>query len=70
MTTPATLTDIIDIAREQVLERGEPLREEQILEVLHTGDDRLQDLLALAHEVRMKYQGPSVEDTWLRGGAS
>ena len=61
MTTPATLTDIIDIAREQVLERGEPLREEQILEVLHTGDDRLQDLLALAHEVRMKYQGPSVE---------
>ena len=53
MTTPATLTDIIDIAREQVLERGEPLREEQILEVLHTGDDRLQDLLALAHEVRI-----------------
>jgi biotin synthase len=61
MTTPATLTDIIDIAREQVLEQGKPLREEQILEVLRTGDDRLQDLLALAHEVRMKYQGPSVE---------
>ena len=29
--------------------------------MLRTGDDRLQDLLALAHEVRMKYQGPSVE---------
>ena len=61
MTAQVTGTDILDVAREQVLERGVPLTEEQVLEVLRTGDDRLQDLLALAHEVRMKYQGPSVE---------
>ena len=61
MTAQATGTDILDLAREQVLERGVPLRQEQVLEVLRTGDDRLEDLLALAHEVRMRYQGPSVE---------
>ncbi len=61
MTAQATGTDILDVAREQVLERGVPLTHEQVLEVLRTGDDRLQDLLALAHEVRMRYQGPDVE---------
>ena len=61
MTAQATGTDILDVAREQVLERGVPLTQEQVLEVLRTGDDRLQDLLGLAHEVRMRYQGPSVE---------
>ena len=30
-------------------------------QVLQTDDDRLPDLLALAHEVRMKYNGPDVE---------
>jgi biotin synthase len=61
MTAQVTRTDILDVAREQVLDRGVPLTRAQVLEVLVTGDDRLQDLLALAHEVRMKYQGPSVE---------
>ena len=61
MTAQVTGTDILDVAREQVLERGVPLTRVQIVEVMRTGDDRLQDLLALAHEVRMKYQGPSVE---------
>ena len=60
-TTAETTTDILDVARAQVLERGEALTQAQIVEVLRTGDDRLADLLALAHEVRMKYQGPSVE---------
>jgi biotin synthase len=54
-------TDILAIAREQVLERGVPLDEAQILRVLRTGDDVLPDLLALAHEVRMKWCGPEVE---------
>ena len=61
MTAQVTGTDILDVAREQVLERGVPLTHPQVVEVMLTGDDRLQDLLALAHEVRMKYQGPSVE---------
>ena len=61
MTAQATDTDILDVAREQVLERGVPLTQEQLVEVLRTGDDRLEDLLALAHAVRMRYQGPDVE---------
>jgi biotin synthase len=54
-------TDILAIAREQVLERGVPLDEAQILQVLRTTDDVLPDLLALAHEVRMTWCGPEVE---------
>lgn len=61
MTATTTGTDILDVAREQVLERGVPLRQDQIVEVLRIGDARLPDLLALAHEVRMTYQGPAVE---------
>ncbi|MCW2856397.1 MAG: biotin synthase BioB, partial [Marmoricola sp.] len=45
--------EILSIAREQVLERGVPLDEAQILRVMQTSDAALSDLLALAHEVRM-----------------
>jgi biotin synthase len=58
---PRAGADILSIAREQVLERGVPLDEAQILQVMQTGDDVLEDLLALAHEVRMKWCGPEVE---------
>ena len=54
-------TDVLGLAREQVLERGEGLTQEQILEVLQLPDDRLEELLALAHDVRMKWCGPEVE---------
>jgi biotin synthase len=53
--------DILTTAREQVLGRGEPLTHEQILQVLQTPDDQLEELLALAHEVRMRFNGPEVE---------
>ncbi|HEX2705933.1 MAG TPA: biotin synthase BioB [Candidatus Lustribacter sp.] len=52
---------ILGVARGQVLERGERLQYDQILEVLRTGDDQLEELLALAHAVRMAYNGPDVE---------
>src|SRR3954468_16327723 len=52
---------ILDIAREQVLERGVGLDEPQTLEVLRLPDERLDDALALAHAVRMRWCGPSVE---------
>lgn len=55
------MTDILAVAREQVLERGEGLDQEQTLQVLQLSDDRLDDLLALAHEVRMAWCGPDVE---------
>jgi biotin synthase len=53
--------DVLGLAREQVLERGEALTQDQILEVLQLPDDRLEELLALAHEVRMRWCGPEVE---------
>ena len=53
--------DIVAVAREQVLGRGEPLTEAQLVEVLQTPDGRLGELLALAHEVRMTWCGPEVE---------
>jgi len=60
--TPDTdSTDILAVARHQVLERGEGLSQQQVLEVLQLPDERLEELLALAHEVRMAWCGPEVE---------
>ncbi len=55
------VTDVLELAREQVLERGQGLTQEQVLQVLRLPDDRLDELLALAHEVRMRWCGPEVE---------
>jgi biotin synthase len=55
--TAALLAEV----RDQVLERGEGLDEAQLLEVLDLPDSALPDLLALAHEVRMRWCGPEVE---------
>ena len=60
--TPGTdSTDILTVARQQVLELGEGLAQEQVQQVLQLPDDRLEELLALAHEVRMAWCGPEVE---------
>jgi biotin synthase len=56
-----TSFEILDIARDQVLERGEGLSEEQVLDVLRLPDEALDPLLQLAHEVRMRWCGPEVE---------
>ncbi|MGL4172904.1 MAG: biotin synthase BioB [Actinomycetota bacterium] len=53
--------DVLAIAREQVLERGEGLREKQVLDVLRLPDDQVAAALELAHEVRMRWCGPEVE---------
>jgi biotin synthase len=53
--------DILDAAREQVLERGAGLSREQVLAVLQLPDERVPDALQLAHEVRMRWCGPEVE---------
>jgi biotin synthase len=55
------VTDILVVAREQVLERGKGLDRDQVLQLLQLPDDRLDELLALAHEVRMAWCGPEVE---------
>ncbi|MGL4339812.1 MAG: biotin synthase BioB [Rhodoglobus sp.] len=54
-------SDILVVAREQVLERGEALSEEQVLQILQLGDERLPEALQLAHEVRLRYCGDDVE---------
>jgi biotin synthase len=55
------VTDILVQAREQVLERGVGLDQDQTLQVLQLPDDQLDALLELAHDVRMKWCGPDVE---------
>ncbi|OHU93328.1 biotin synthase BioB [Mycobacterium talmoniae] len=54
-------TDILAVARQQVLEDGTGLTRDQVLAVLQLPDERLEELLALAHEVRMRWCGPDVE---------
>ncbi|WP_028929431.1 biotin synthase BioB [Pseudonocardia asaccharolytica] len=62
MTTVTTeQSDILALARAQVLENGEGLSEAQVLEVLRLPDSVLEELLSLAHEVRMRWCGPEVE---------
>ncbi|MDA9913040.1 biotin synthase BioB [Candidatus Nanopelagicales bacterium] len=62
MTETVDLTDdVLARARVSVLERGEPLPESEILKVLQLPEDRISDLLQLAHDVRMKWCGPEVE---------
>lgn len=53
--------DILDIAREKVLGTGVGLDKEETLRVLQLPDDRLEELLGLAHEVRLKWCGEEVE---------
>ncbi len=55
------MSDILAKARDQVLDRGEGLDQDQTLQVLRLPDENLDELLALAHEVRMKWCGPDVE---------
>jgi biotin synthase len=58
---PRTEDAVLAEARSQVLERGIGLGEAQVLRVLRLSDERLPELLALAHDVRMRWCGPEVE---------
>ncbi|CAI7976337.1 Biotin synthase [Frankia sp. Hr75.2] len=53
--------DILARARRQVLDEGRGLDEQDVLAVLQLPDEALGDLLALAHEVRLRWCGPEVE---------
>lgn len=57
----AGLAGILVRARAGVLEAGVGLSEAEVLEVLRLGDEQLEPLLQLAHEVRMRWCGPEVE---------
>jgi biotin synthase len=53
--------DILETARQQVLRDGEGLSQEQALACLRLPDERVDDLLDLAHEVRLAWCGDEVE---------
>jgi biotin synthase len=55
------VSDILEVARAQVLVDGVGLSEEQALAVLRLPDERVDELLDLAHEVRMRWCGDAVE---------
>jgi len=63
MTSSAPLPrhPILETAREQVLEHGIGLSEQQLLEVLRLPDEALPAALGLAHQVRLKHCGEDVE---------
>ena len=52
---------LLDALREQVLEGGTGLSQEQALACLQLSDEHLPALLQLAHDVRMRHCGPEVE---------
>jgi biotin synthase len=56
-----TDVDVLELAREQALGLGVGLTEPQVRRVLELPDERLPELLALAHEVRELWCGPEVE---------
>lgn len=61
MTMTNAEIDILQLAREKVLERGEGLNKEETLAVLNLSDERIPELLELAHQVRLKWCGEEVE---------
>ncbi len=61
MLTEVDHVEFLARAREQVLERGVGLGEADILTVLRLPDELVESVLELAHEVRMRWCGPTVE---------
>lgn len=54
------MTDILQRAR-RVLDTGQPLPPEELLEILHVPDEQLAELSRLAHEIRLHWCGDLVE---------
>ena len=59
--TTETAGDILDLAREKVLGRGEGLNYDELVEVFNLPYERNEELLKLAHDVRLKWCGEDVE---------
>ncbi len=58
---PSVDPELLQIAREQVLAGGIGLTQAQVEAALRLPDSDVPELLALAHEVRMRWCGPDVE---------
>ncbi len=61
MTPTANPGQLLAEARQLVLERGQGLPEPAVLELLRLPDSHLDELLELAHQVRLRWCGPEVE---------
>lgn len=61
MTTIESPEDFLARVRAQVLDQGVGLNQDDVLRVLQLGDAWVPDVLALAHDVRMQWCGPTVE---------
>jgi biotin synthase len=59
--TETLATDVLTTIRQQVLDEGIGLSQEQILAVLRLPDELVPELLELAHQVRMAWCGPEIE---------
>ncbi|MDN5896491.1 MAG: radical SAM protein, partial [Nocardioides sp.] len=55
------MTDILERARHTVLAHGAGLPYNELVEVLQLPDDRISELLQVAHDVRMSHCGPEIE---------
>ena len=55
------MTDILERARTKVLNDGQGLSYDELVEVLQLPDDQIPELLQLAHDVRMTHCGPEIE---------
>lgn len=53
-------TSILHIARAKVLEQGEGLNEEELLQVLQLPDEQLEEMADIAHHTRLAWCGPDV----------
>ena len=53
--------DILELAQEKVLNQGIGLKKEEVLQVLQIPEQRIPELLDLAHQVRLKWCGEEVE---------
>jgi biotin synthase len=53
--------DALDAAAAKLLDRGEPITPGEAREIVATSDERLPELIALAHRVRLAHAGPEVE---------
>ena len=61
LTESAKPTDILELARTKVLDQGIGLDQGETLQVLQLGDDRITEILELAHQVRLKWCGEEIE---------
>ncbi|WP_315536263.1 biotin synthase BioB [Corynebacterium matruchotii] len=60
LTEPAKPADILELARTKVLDQGIGLDQGETLQVLQLSDDRITEILELAHQVRLKWCGEEI----------